>query len=176
VTQPDLLLAQRRPRRLELDQGTAVRGQQFPGPAQQRGRIAADPDVPVGEQDRHPPAGARDAAEHVPQHDQGPGRAGQVHGVRRDIDAQGGDASLRQGHGQPARPRADVEGRALAAVQERLVAGALVQPALHQKRRTAAVGALDFRPHPAGQRALVKLPDHADSLVLLIRGENTNQC
>jgi hypothetical protein len=176
VAQPDLLAAQRRPRRLELDQGAAFRGQQFPGPAQQRGRIAADPDVPVREQHGHPPARARDAAEHVPQHDQRPGRAGQVDGVRRDVDAQGGDTPLGQGHGQPARPRADVKGRTLAAVQERLVAGALAQPALHRKRHAAAVGALDLRPHPAGQRVLVKLPDHADSLVILIRDENTHQC
>jgi hypothetical protein len=158
-----VVTAQRRPGRLKLDQGVALRGQQFRGPAEQRRRIAADPDVPVREQHRHPAAGARDAAEHVALHHQRPRGAGQVNGVGRDVDTQRGDAALGQRHGEPARARADVKRRPLAAIEDRLVGQADTQPALHGKRHAAAVGVLDLRAQPAGQRVLVEFPDHADS-------------
>jgi len=163
VAQPDLLAAQRRAGGLELDYGAALRREQFGHPPEQGRRVAADPDVPVGQQDRGPAAGPRDAVEHVAQHDQRAGGPGHVHGVRRDVDAEGGDAAFGQGDGQAARSRADIERRALAAVQDRFVAGAFAQPAVHRERLAAAIGVLDLRPRPAGQRVLVKFPDHADS-------------
>jgi hypothetical protein len=163
VAQPDLLLAERQARRLEFDDGAALRCEQFGDPAEQGGRVAADPDVPVREQHGGPAPGARHAVEHVAQHDQRTRGPGQVDGVRRDVDAQGGDAAFGQGDGQPSRPRADVQGGALAPVQDRLVAGALVQPAVYRQRLAAPVGVLDLRPRPAGQRVLVEFPDHATS-------------
>jgi hypothetical protein len=163
VAQPDLLAAQRRAGGLQLDDGAALRREQFGHPAEQGGRVAADPDVPVREQHRGPAAGARHTVEHVAQHDQRARGPGQVHGVRRDVDAQGGDAALGQGDGQPARSRTDIERGALAPVQDRFVAGAFAQPAVHRQRLAAAVGVLDLRPGPAGQRVLVEFPDHADS-------------
>jgi len=169
MAEPHVLAAERRPRRLELNQGASPRREQFSGPAQQRRRIAADPDVPVREQDRHPAAGAGDAAEYVPQHHERAGGTGQVDGVGRDVDAQRGDTALGQGHGESAWPRADVEGRALAAVEDGLVARADPQPAVHGKRHAPAVGVLDLRAHPAGQRVLVQFPDHA-GLLLVVRG------
>ena len=59
--------------------------------------------------------------------------------------------------------------------------GLSLQPAVHRQRPAAAVGVLDLRPHPAGQRVLVKLPDHADSFVVSIPivgrlGANIHQC
>jgi hypothetical protein len=163
VAQPDLLTAERRTGRLEFDQGAALWREQFGDPAEQGRRVAADPDVPVREQHRGPPAGPRNAAEHVAQHDQRARGPGQVHGVRRDVDAEGGDASFGQGDGQAARSRADVERRARTAIEDRFVAGAFAQPAVDRERLAAAVGVLDLRPGPAGQRVLVKFPDHADS-------------
>jgi hypothetical protein len=163
VAQPDLLAAERRAGRLEFDQGPALRREEFGHPPQQGRRVAADPDVPVGQQHRGPATGPRDAVEHVAQHDQRARGAGHVNGVRRDVDAEGGDAAFGQGDGQAAWSRADIERRALAAVQDRFVAGAFAQPAVHRERLAAAVGVLDLRPRPAGQRVLVKFPDHADS-------------
>ena len=166
MTEPDLLAAQRRSRCLEFDDGAALRCEQFGHPAEQRRRIAADPDVPVREQHRGPPAGPRHAVEHVAQHHQRPRGTGHVDGVRRDVDAEGRDAALGQGHGQPARARADVQRRPVAAVQDRLVAGTFPQPAIDGERLAAAVGVLDLRPRPAGQRVLVKFADHAVLLSL----------
>ena len=163
VAQPDVLAPQRRAGRLELDDGAALRREQFGDPAEQGGRVAADPDVPVREQHRGPPAGARHPVEHVAQHDQRARGPGQVDRVRGDVDAEGRDATFGQRDGQPAWSGADVEGRALAPVQDRLVARALVQPALHRERPAASVGVLDLRPRPAGQRVLVEFPDHAGS-------------
>ena len=105
-----------------------------------------------------------DPAELVAQHDQRARGAGQVDRVRSDVDAEGRDAAFGQRDGQPARARADVEGRALAPVQDRLVARALVQPPFHRKWLAASVSVLDLRPRPAGQRVLVEFPDHADLL------------
>jgi len=164
VAQPDLLLAERRAGRLEFDDGAALRGEQFGHPAEQGRRVAADADVPVREQHRGPAAGAGDPAEHVAQHDQRAGGPGHVHRVRRDVDAEGGDAPFGQSDGEAARSGADVQRRALAVVEDRFVAGALVQPAVHPERLAAAVGVLDLRPGPAGQRVLVKFPDHAGLL------------
>ena len=163
MAQPDLLAAERRTWRLEFDQGPALRCEQFGHPAEQGRRIAADPDVPVREQDGGPAAGPRDAVEHVTLHDQRARGPGQVHGVRRDVDAEGGDAAFGQGDGQAARSRADVERRARTAIEDRFVAGAFAQPAVDRERLAAAVGVLDLRPGPAGQRVLVKFSDHADS-------------
>jgi hypothetical protein len=42
-----------------------------------------------------------------------------------------------------------------------------VQPAVNRKRYAAAVGMLDLRPCPAGQRVLVEFPDHAKLLILV---------
>jgi hypothetical protein len=39
-----------------------------------------------------------------------------------------------------------------------------MQPAVDRERLTTAVGVLDLRLRPAGQRVLVELPDHADLL------------
>jgi len=163
VAQPDLLLAERRAGWLELDDGAALRREQLGDPAEQGGRVAADPDVPVRQQHRGPAAGAGYPVEHVAQHDQRARGPGQVDGVRRDVDAQGGDAAFGQRDGQPAGTRADVQRGALAPVQDRLVAGALVQPAVHRQRLAAPVDVLDLRPRPAGQRVLVQFTDHATS-------------
>jgi hypothetical protein len=38
------------PRRLDLDQHTAIAGQDLPEPAQETGNIAPDPDVPVDQE------------------------------------------------------------------------------------------------------------------------------
>jgi hypothetical protein len=66
-------------------------------------------------------------------------------------------------YGVMSMPRAGMPRSARATVQDRLVARAFAQPAVHRERLAAAVGVLDLRPRPAGQRVLVKFPDHADS-------------
>jgi hypothetical protein len=103
VPEPDPFPAQLTAGRLHLDQRLAVRREQFGHPAQQRRRIAADADAPVGEQHEHPAAGSRDPGEHVPQERERAGRPGDPHGVRRDVDAERGHAALGQRHGQPPR-------------------------------------------------------------------------
>jgi hypothetical protein len=101
VPEPDPFPSQLPTGRLHLDQRPAVRREQFGHPVQQRRRVAADADAPVSEQHEHPAAGSRHPGEHVPQERERAGRPGDAHGVRRDVDAEGGHAAFGQRHGEP---------------------------------------------------------------------------
>ena len=122
--------------------------------ATRRSRAAGSPPIPMFPSASSAVvqlAGPRDAVEHVAQHDQRARGPGQVNGIRRDVNAEGGDAALGQGHGQAARSGADIERGALAAVQDRFVAGAFVEPAVHREaacgcRRCARSPAAPGRP------------------------------
>jgi hypothetical protein len=92
--------------------------EQLTHPAQQRRRITAYPDVPVGQQDRHPPARAGYPSEHIPQNSQRPGRLRDFDRVRRDVDAQRRDPALGERHRQPARPGTHVECGPVTAVDQ----------------------------------------------------------
>jgi len=96
----------------------AAAREQFAHPAQQRGRVTADPDVPVGQQDGHPAARAGYAPEHVAQDRERARRLRDLDRIRRDVDAQRRDTALGERHGEPPRSRAHVERGPVAAVDE----------------------------------------------------------
>src|SRR4051794_28573530 len=102
--QPDLLQPQRGARRLDLHQGLAQRAEELADPAQQRDRVTADPDVPVGQQDGFPPAAAGHLAEDIAHQRERPRRPGHVDRVGGDVDAKGGNAALGQRPGQASGP------------------------------------------------------------------------
>jgi hypothetical protein len=161
VPEPDPFAPQLGARRLHLDERLAERGEQLGGAAQQRGRIAADADVPVGEQDGHPSAGPRHPAEHVAQQRERAGRLGHAHGMRGDVDAKRGDAALGQGHGEPPRPGSHIECRADAPRDKRVVSRTQAQPVAHSQRRRGAVRVLDLGLRVPGEGLLVEYADHA---------------
>ena len=161
--QPDPVTAQRDARSLDFDQRVTVGGQQVADPAQQRGRVTADADVPVGQQHRPPPARAGYPVEDVAVHGEGPGRLGQLDRVRRHVDAQRRDAALGQRHRQPARAGPHVQGRPVAPVDQRPIARRDLQPLPDGQRDAGAVGVFDLGLYGAGQRRLVKFAEHAVS-------------
>ena len=161
VAQPDHVLGQRRAGRLHLDQRLAERLQQLGHPAEQGIGVTADADVAVREQDPRPPPGPRDRGEHVPVQRQRAARPGQLHGRRRDVDAEGRHAPLGQRHGEPPGAGPHVQRVPLAAVQDRGVAGDDVQPVIDPQRGPAAVRVLDFRPREASKSVFVQLTEHA---------------
>ncbi len=161
VAQPDHVRGQRCTRRLHLDQRLPERLQQLGHPAEQGIRVPADADVAVREQDPRPPPGPRDRGEHVPVQRERSAGPGQLHGRRRDVDAEGGHAPLGQRHGEPPGARPHVQRVPLAAVQDRGVAGDDVQPVIDPQRDPAAVRVLDFRPREASKSVFVQLTEHA---------------
>jgi hypothetical protein len=74
VPEPDAFAPHLRAGRQYLDERLPERGEQFAYPAQQGGRVAADADVPVGEQHGHPSAGTRYPVEYVAQQGERAGR------------------------------------------------------------------------------------------------------
>src|ERR1022692_311929 len=155
LPQPYLLTQKGRTGGFHFDQCPATRHDQFRDPAQQRARVTADPDVPVGQQQSRPAPGSRHRAEDVSAQRERTGRPGQPDGVRSDVNAQGGNPPLGQRHGQAPGPGTDIEGVSLAAVQNRSVTWHGARPLLGPERGAAAVGMLDLRPREASQRVLV---------------------
>jgi DNA-binding response OmpR family regulator len=130
---------------------------------QERRRVAADADVPVSQQDRHPAARAGNPAEDIAQHRERSSRLGHPDRVGRDVDAQRRDATLGERYREPAGARSHVERGPVAAVHERLVSGRRVKPLVDRQRHAGAVAVFDLGLHGTGQRRLVKFAKHAVS-------------
>jgi MoxR-like ATPase len=162
--EPDEFSAQLRARWLDLDQCPAKRPEQFGHPAKQGHRVSADPDVPVGEQHGHPASSARHVLEDIARQRQCPRGARDGDGVRRDVDAEGRDAALGQGDGQPPWAGPDVERRAGAASHERGIARVGPQPVRYWQRRPGTVDVLDLRCLPPGECVLIEFADHPVTL------------
>lgn len=161
MPEPDPFAPQFGAWRLYFDERLAKRGEQFGGAAKQRGRIAADADVPVSEQHGHPSAGPRNPAEHVAQQRERAGRLSHAHGMRRDINAKRRDAALGKGDGEPPGPGSHVKCRADAPLDKRGVSRTQAQPVAHSQRRPAAVRVLDLGLRMPGEGLLVEYADHA---------------
>ncbi len=139
--------------------------------AQQRGRVAAYPDVPVREQRRHPAAGAGDAIEHVPQHHQGarwnaPGRP------RRGVMSmpEGRDAAFGQRHREApwGRTRCPASGPGESAPGCDRSPGLFTQPAVHEERRLRLPSAYStIGPDPAAHARLVHRVRRSRRLLLV---------
>ena len=92
-------------RGIGLDEHRSAHGRQPGGPGEQSRRVAADPDVPVGEQHVPPPALAGNAGEHVPAHHHHPARPALRLRDRGVVHTQGRDTPARQPDQQPTGPQ-----------------------------------------------------------------------
>ena len=129
-------------RRFHLGHDGAVRGQEVAAAAQEADGVAADADVPVGQQDRAPPAGAGEGIEDRALQHRRPLVAGQGDGGRGRVDAERHRSPPGEAEHEPARAAADVEHGRGHSGQERLLAGGRfgVPPAGIEGQGGAVVG------------------------------------
>ena len=133
--------------RCDVDDDAAVRRDQLASALEQGHRVAADPDVAVGEQGGLPPALARHRVEDAAAQGRDAAGAGLPDRLRHDVDAEHCVAGQGEGLGHPAGAAADVDRRTLAVREQGEVGRAGAgEPGMRRERLRGQVAL----PHGAG--------------------------